>query len=106
MNPNPLTSEPPPEFEPDEDVVLEFDEEGRRAMADWKWMHEQHLLGHLKAYAGEYVGVFEQTVVGHNPSLIALRAEVERLRGIPPSRLATTYVADSKGTGVGRMWLA
>lgn len=107
MNANQIVPDPPPEIEPDEeDVVLEFNEEGRQAMADWKWMNEQQRLGRLGEYAGNYIGVFNRAVVGHNKSLIILREEVERDQGIPPSRLATSYVPDTKGTGVGRMWLA
>jgi hypothetical protein len=106
MNANQLAPEPPPEFEPDEDVVLEFDEEGRWAMADWKWMNEQLMRRRLSEFGGYYIGVFNLAIVGHDKSLMKLREDVERNLGIPPTRLVTTFVPDSKGRGAGRIWLA
>lgn len=102
MNPNETT--PPVDDEGHE--LLELNDEGRRALADMKWIDRQHWLGTFDPYAGEYVGVFEQQIVGHNSNLIQLRVEVERERGITPNQLAVTYVPDAKGTGVGRVWLA
>lgn len=106
MNANQIVPEPP-EVEPDEeDVVLEFNEEGRQAMADWKWMNEQIMRRRLNEFGGHYIGVYNLAVVGHDKSLMKLREDVERNLGIPPTRLVTTFVPDSKGRGAGRIWLA
>lgn len=104
MNPNDAVENPPAEEA--EDQVLQLGPGGERYLADMRWVNCHHWLGTFTAYAGEWVGVFNQEVVGHHADLGQLEIDVARERGIAASQLVTTFVPDSKGTGVGRMWLA
>lgn len=86
------------------DELLELDAEGQRAMADLKWMHEQHLLGTFANFGGEYVGVYNLQLVGHDPSLKALRERMGREKSVPLDRLVTTYICDASGYIGSRPW--
>ena len=104
MNAN-ATEIKPPEVDGDGNELLQFNEEGMRALEDLRWIDRQRLLGAFAQYAGEYIGVFNLQVVGHNKNLIQLRIDVERDLGISPAHLATGFVLDSNGIRGGRWWL-
>ena len=61
-------------------------------LADLRWLDEQYNRGAFEAYRGEFIAVIERTLVGHHPSLPALREQVSRDTGHPVGRIVTSYV--------------
>ncbi len=61
-------------------------------LADERWLNEQYNLGAFEAYRGEFIAVVDRTLLGHHPSLRALREQVSRETGHPIGRIVTSYV--------------
>jgi small subunit ribosomal protein S1 len=77
---------------PPSDILLELNAEGLAAQADISWIDEQHNLGALHEFRGEYIAVVDKKILGHNRSLKKLREEVSNKTGFSGSRIVTSFI--------------
>jgi hypothetical protein len=91
MNTNGTHATSEPAARPGERVI-EFNENMKAALADHEYIHEEYNRGTWAPYAGHFIAVVDRQLRGHADDPRELRARVANELGVPPGRVAVSYV--------------
>jgi hypothetical protein len=84
---------PPPElFEFEPEGIGPLSDELKASLADSAWIEDELWEGRLLEYSGKHIAVIDRKVVGVGSSPLALADEIAEKLGVPPCRVAVSYV--------------